>query len=122
MTVLQDSSFKEVLIANNPSAYQELDRSIFERLIVDGTWIALVFTSVKNVVERHFFELCDLNWDYIRDLHNAPENYERYKTIYYTGLDPEQVQFIHAVADQIEEEILQVANATLDARNTSENE
>ncbi len=115
-------TFTEVLILNNPLSYRDVDASSFETLIKDGTWIPIVFNTLRTVVERHFFELCDLNWDYLRDEKNAPENYQKYKTARYIGLDESQEAFLHAVVDEVEEELRNAAREAARAKDAEASE
>ncbi|MDO5308673.1 MAG: hypothetical protein Q4G03_04170 [Planctomycetia bacterium] len=114
--------FTEALIINNPMYYRDLAPDAFDLLIQDGTWIPVVLNSVKNVVERHFFPLCELNWDYLRNETRAPENYSNYKMIHHIGLNEEQCKLVRLVADEIETEILTVAQETVNAKNAQEDE
>ena len=115
-------NFTEVLILNNPIAYRDVDPSSFDALIKDGTWIPIVLNTLRAVVERHYFELCDLNWDYLRDENQAPENYQRYKTAFYTGLNGERAEFLHTVVDEIENELRRAANEAILAKGSETNE
>ncbi len=99
------SSSKEVLILKNPMSYRDVDSESFDLLIKDGVWIPIVFNTLKSVVENHFYDLCDLNWDYALTESQIPEAYGRYKTLYYDGLNEEQIAFVRMVADEIEEEL-----------------
>ena len=113
----------EVLIAKNPLLYQNLAPEAFQVLIADGAWIQLVFGVIESAVQRHFFQLCELDWDYLRD---APENleasYSSYKTFFFKGLNEEQRLFIQQVADEIEEEIRANASEALAAKEAQNEE
>ncbi len=112
----------EILIVKNPLFYQELAPEAFQTLIADGSWIPLVFGAVESVVQRHFFQLCELDWDYWRDVQQDLDDvYTRYKSISYKGLNTEQENFAKQVADEIEEEIKANAAEALAAKE-SQNE
>ena len=89
----------EILIAKNPMFYQHLAPDAFQALIGDGSWIPLVFCAVESVVQRHFLQLCELDWDYLRE---EPEKldkaYTAYKTVYFKGLDAQQTLFAQEVS------------------------
>lgn len=111
----------EILIVKNSLIYQEVAPDAFQTLIADGSWIPLVFGAVETVVNRHFFQLCELDWDYLRD--DAPKldsAYSTYKTLYFKGLSDEQRRFAEQVADEIEEEIRANAAEALAAKNSDE--
>ena len=119
----QTNSFTEVLILNHPAAYREVDSESFDLLIQDGMWIPILLNTLKTVVENHFYELCDLNWDYAREESAAPENYARYKNLFYTGLNDDQIAFVRTVADEIEEELRRnAADAVAAKREEGEGE
>ncbi|MBQ9873039.1 MAG: hypothetical protein IJM30_01110 [Thermoguttaceae bacterium] len=116
----------EVLIVKNPMFYKDLAPTAFEALIPDGRWIPLAFGAIEKVVQDHFFALCELDWDYLRE---PPESlgaeYQNYKSLYFRGLDDAQTEFVQKVADQIEEEIKEAAEAALlaeQARESAEEE
>ena len=113
----------EVLIIKNPLFYQNLAPEAFEVLIADGSWIPLVFGVIEAAVQRHFFQLCELDWDYLRD---APEKldstYSSYKTFYFKGLDDQQRLFVQQIADEIEEEVKANAAEALAAKETQDEE
>ena len=113
----------EILIAKNPLLYQSVAPEAFETLIADGSWIPLVFGAVESVVQRHFFQLCELDWDYLRE---EPEKlasaYSSYKTVYFKGLDDRQTLFAKEVADEIEEEIKANAEQALAAKESQDEE
>lgn len=117
------SSSKEVLILKNPMSYRDVDSESFDLLIKDGVWIPIVFNTLKSVVENHFYDLCDLNWDYALTESQIPEAYGRYKTLYYDGLNEEQIAFVRMVADEIEEELRRNAlDAVASKREEGEDE
>ena len=113
----------EILIVKNPLLYQDLAPEASRLLLADGSWIPLVFGAVESVVQRHFFQLCELDWDYLRD---APEKldsaYSSYKSLFYKGLNDEQTRFAVQVADEIEEEIKANAAEALAAKESSNEE
>lgn len=113
----------EILIVKNPLFYQNLVPEAFQVLIADGSWIPLVFSAVESVVQRHFFQLCELDWDYSRE---EPEKlaaaYSTYKSIFYKGLDSQQELFAQQVADEIEEEIKANAAQALAAKESQDEE
>ena len=113
----------EILIVKNPLFYQNLAPEAFDTLIADGSWIPLVFGAVEIVVQRHFFQLCELDWDYLRD---APQNldvaYSNYKSLYFKGLDADQESFARQVAEEIEEEVTANAAQALAAKKSQEEE
>jgi len=111
----------EVLIVKNPSFYRSLAPEAFQTLIQDGSWIPLVFSSVQKVVEAHFLELCELDWDYIREIDDEKKkSYVNYKSIYSFGLNEEQERFVRQVADEIEREIKLATEETLRAKEENE--
>ena len=117
------SSSKEVLILKNPMSYRDVDSESFDLLIKDGVWIPIVFNTLKSVVENHFYDLCDLNWDYAMTESQIPETHGRYKTLYYVGLNEEQIAFVRMVADEIEEELRRNAlDAVASKREEGEDE
>lgn len=113
----------EILIVKNPLFYQNLDSNAFQTLIADGSWIPLVFGVVESVVQRHFLQLCELDWDYLRE---EPEKlapvYTPYKSVFFKGLDANQELFARQVADEIEEEIKANAAEALAARESRNEE
>lgn len=113
----------EILIVKNPLFYQNLAPEAFDTLIADGSWIPLVFGAVEIVVQRHFFQLCELDWDYLRE---EPEKlapaYSSYKTVYFKGLNAQQELFAQQVADEIEEEIKANAAEALAAKEAQDKE
>ena len=114
--------FKEVLIVNNPIQLGVVDKSTFDALISDGAWIPIVLASLRATIERHFFPLCELNWDYLRGEEFAPENYERVKMIFHTGLNDEERAFVSKVAEEIESDLISAGRAALDSRRATEEE
>lgn len=113
----------EILIVKNPIFYQNLAPDAFQVLIADGSWIPLVFGAVESVVQRHFFQLCELDWDYLReDPEKLPPTYSRYKSVYYKGLDAQQELFAKQTADEIEEEIKANAAQALAAKESQDEE
>jgi hypothetical protein len=113
----------EILIVKNPMFYQHLAPEAFQTLIADGSWIPLVFGAVESVVQRHFLQLCEIDWDYLRE---EPEKlapvYSSYKTVYFKGLDANQKLFAQEVADEIEEEIKANAAQALAAKESQDEE
>ncbi len=113
----------EILIAKNPMFYQHLAPEAFQALIGDGSWIPLVFCAVESVVQRHFLQLCELDWDYLRE---EPEKladaYTSYKTVYFKGLNAQQELFAKEVADEIEEEVKANAAQALAAKEEQNEE
>ena len=104
-------------------SYRDVDSESFDLLIKDGVWIPIVFNTLKSVVENHFYDLCDLNWDYALTESQIPEAYGRYKTLYYDGLNEEQIAFVRMVADEIEEELRRNAlDAVASKREEGEDE
>lgn len=113
----------EILIIKNPLLYQDLAPEASRRLLADGTWIPLVFGAVEAVVQRYFFQLCELDWDYLRDQPQKLDNsYTSYKSIFFKGLNEEQIRFAEQVADEIEEEIKASAAEALAAKETQNEE
>ncbi|MBR2003788.1 MAG: hypothetical protein IKK39_00975 [Thermoguttaceae bacterium] len=113
----------EILIVKNPLLYQDLAPEASRLLLADGSWIPLVFGAVESVVQRHFFQLCELDWDYLRDKpQNLAPTYISYKSLYFKGLDNEQTRFAQQVADEIEEEIKANAAEALAAKESSNEE
>lgn len=113
----------EILIVKNPLFYQNLAPEAFQSLIADGSWIPLVFGAVESVVQRHFFQLCELDWDYLRDdRQDLADAYTCYKSISFKGLDAEQEIFAKQVADEIEEEIKANAAEALAAKEAQDEE
>lgn len=113
----------EILIVKNPLLYQELAPEASRLLLTDGTWIPLVFGAVETVVQRHFFQLCELDWDYLRDKpQELDAAYSTYKSLYFKGLNAEQTRFAQQVADEIEEEIKANAAEALAAKESSNEE
>ncbi len=111
----------EVLIVKNPLSYQHVVPEAFQALIANGSWIPLAFGAVEAVVQRHFFRLCELDWDYLRDDGDKLDSsYANYKTLYFRGLDDEQRKFAEQVADEIEEEIRANALEALAAKEAEE--
>lgn len=104
----------EVLILRNPIAYKDIEPTAFEELIKDGTWIPLVFGVLKAVVDNHFFDLCELNWDYVDNEEKVPSHYLRTKFLFSSNLSPEQETFIQTIATEIEEELKIAAQETLE--------
>ncbi len=120
---MSESTKTEVLIVKNPMYYKEVSPEAFDALITDGRWIPLVFGAIEHVVQEHFYQLCELDWDYLRDANaESLKTYGNYKTIYYTGLNAEQVAFVQQVADQIEEEVKFGAEETLKSQESAEEE
>lgn len=113
----------EILIIKNPMFYQDLAPEAFATLIADGSWIPLVFGSVESVVQRHFLQLCELDWDYLRE---EPEKladvYSSYKTVYFKGLNEQQELFAKEVADEIEEVVKANAAEALAAKEAQNEE
>lgn len=120
---MTESTKTEVLIIKNPMFYKEISTEAFEILIKDGRWIPLVFGAIERVVQEHFYQLCELDWDYLRD-NNADKlkDYTQFKTIYYIGLNQEQAQYVNQIANQIEEEIKIAAEETLKAQEEANEE
>ena len=117
------SSKTEVLIIKNPMRYKHLAPKAFDALIGDGRWIPLVFGAVEKVVNEHFFELCELDWDYLREASDEiQKNYVNYKSLYHKGLNETQKKFVQQVADEIEEEIRFAAEDVLNSIQNSEEE
>lgn len=113
----------EILIVKNPLFYQDLAPDAFQTLIANGTWIPLVFGAVESVVQRHFFQLCELDWDYLReDPEKLASTHTSYKSVFYKGLDSQQEIFAKQTADEIEEEIKANAAQALAAQESSEDE
>ena len=113
----------EILVVKNPLFYQNLAPEAFQKLIADGSWLPLVFGAVETVVQRHFFQLCELDWDYARE---EPEKlasaYTSYKSVFFKGLDDQQKLFAQQVADEIEEEIKANAAQALAAKEEQNEE
>lgn len=113
----------EILIVKNPLLYQDLAPEASRLLLTDGSWIPLVFGAVETVVQRHFFQLCELDWDYLRDKpQDLDATYVSYKSLYFKGLNDEQTCFAQQVADEIEEEIKANAAEALAAKESSNEE
>ncbi len=113
----------EILIVKNPLFYQNLAPEAFQTLIPNGSWIPLVFGAVESVVQRHFFQLCELDWDYLRDPQpNLGDAYSCYKSIFFKGLNAQQETFARQVADEIEEEIKANAAEALAAKASQDEE
>ncbi|MBR4834079.1 MAG: hypothetical protein IKU86_07095 [Thermoguttaceae bacterium] len=111
----------EILIVKNPLFYQHVAPDAYQALIGDGSWIPLVFGAIEAVVQRRFFQLCELDWDYLRDdAAKLAEPYSNYKTLYFRGLNEEQRKFAEQVADEIEEEIRANAAEALAAKEAEE--
>ncbi len=111
----------EVLIVKNPAFYRSLAPEAFQVLIQDGTWIPLVFNAVQRVVEARYFDLCELDWDYIREIDDEKKKtYVNYKSIYSVGLNEKQGAFVRQVADEIEQEITLAAEEALRAKEENE--
>ena len=106
----------EVLILRNPFYHKVAAPEAFDVMIKDGSWLPLLFGVIQSVVERHFFELCDLNWDYVNNESEVPEGYVNYKAFYCKNLNEEQTRFIESVANELEEELAVAARETLAAR------
>ncbi len=106
----------EVLILRNPFYHKIAAPEAFDVMIKDGSWLPLLFGVIQSVVERHFFELCDLNWDYVNNESEVPEGYANYKAFYSKNLSDEQIRFVKSVADELEEDIATAARETLAAR------
>ena len=113
----------EILIVKNPLFYQNLAPEAFQTLIGDGTWIPLVFGAVESIVQRYFFQLCELDWDYLReDPEKLAPTYSFYKAVYFKGLNAQQEFFVKQVADEIEEEVKANAAQAFAAKESSEDE
>ena len=110
----------EVLILRNPLYYKVAAPEAFEIMIKDGSWLPLVFGVLRAVVDRHFFELCELNWDYINVESKAPEDYVNYKSCYSKNLNAEQTAFVQSVADEIESALAVAARETLASRESQD--
>lgn len=103
--------------------YKHLAPEAFDALIGDGRWIPLVFGAVEKVVNEHFFDLCELDWDYLREeSDDVRKKYVNYKTLYHIGLDEAQEKFVQQVADEIEEEVRLAAEDVLNSIQNSEDE
>ena len=114
MSNLPPNSATEVLILRNPLAYRNIAPDAFQELIKDGTWIPLVFGVLKAVIDNHFFDLCELNWDYVDNEDKVPAHYLRTKYLFSANLSPEQESFIQSIATEIEEELKIAALETLE--------
>ncbi len=113
----------EILIVKNPLFYQNVAPEAFQVLIADGTWIPLVFGAVEMIVQRHFLQLCELDWDYLREEPNdLGQDYRSYKSLYFKGLNDQQELFARQVADEIEEEIKANAEQALAAKEAQNEE
>ena len=113
----------EILIVKNPLFYQNVAPEAFQVLIADGTWIPLVFGAVETIVQRHFLQLCELDWDYLREEPNdLGQDYRSYKSLYFKGLNDQQELFARQVADEIEEEIKANAEQALAAKEAQNEE
>lgn len=111
----------EVLIIKNPMYYKYLAPEAFEALIGDGRWIPLVFGAVEKIVNAHYFELCELDWDYLREASESVlQTHTNYKSLYHLGLDGSQETFVQQVADEIEEEIRLAAEDMLNSLENPE--
>ncbi len=113
MSNLPQNIETEVLILRNPIAYKDIEPVAFENLIKDGTWIPLVFGVLKAVIDKHFFDLCELNWDYVDNEEKVPSHYLRTKFLFSSNLSSEQETFIQNIAIEIEEELKIAAQETL---------
>lgn len=113
----------EILIVKNPLFYQNVAPEAFQVLIADGMWIPLVFGAVEMIVQRHFLQLCELDWDYLREEPNdLGQDYRSYKSLYFKGLNDQQELFARQVADEIEEEIKANAEQALAAKEAQNEE
>ena len=106
----------EVLILRNPIYHKVSAPEAFDVMIKDGSWLPLLFGVIRSVVERHFFELCDLNWDYVNNESDVPEGYVNSKAFYFKNLNEEQTRFVTGLADELEEDIATAARETLASR------
>ena len=106
----------EVLILRSPIYHKVAAPEAFDVMIKDGSWLPLLFGVIQSVVERHFFELCDLNWDYVNNESDVPEGYVYYKAFYSKNLNDERTRFVRSVADELEKELASAARETLAAR------
>ncbi|MCF0233421.1 MAG: hypothetical protein HUK22_00420 [Thermoguttaceae bacterium] len=111
-----------VIIVKNPFFYEYLAPEAHRRLMKDGSWIPLVFGAIEGVVERHYFELCELDWDYCRDVESVPAEYERFKSVFALSLNEAGRALVERVADEIETEIRANAEAALENARESEEE
>ena len=114
MPNLPQNTETEVLILRNPIAYKNIAPDAFQELIKDGTWIPLVFGVLKAVIDNYFFDLCELNWDYVDNEEKVPAHYLRTQTLFSANLSPEQETFIQKIAREIEEELKIAAQETLE--------
>ncbi|MGN0911597.1 MAG: hypothetical protein ACI4NV_09335 [Thermoguttaceae bacterium] len=122
MPNLPQNTETEVLILRNPIAYKDIAPDAFQELIKDGTWIPLVFGVLKAVIDNHFFDLCELNWDYVENVEKVPAHYLRTKTLFSANLSPEQETFIQKIATEIEEELKIAAQETLENKRNEGND
>lgn len=122
MPEIGENTATEVLILRNPIYHKVADPDAFEILIKSGAWLPLVFGTLRAVVERHFSELCELNWDYVNAETEVPENYFRYKSMYGKNLDEEQIKLVRMVADEIESELALAARQFLASQENSDND
>lgn len=106
----------EVLILRSPIYHKVAAPEAFDVMIQDGSWLPLLFGVIKSVVDRHFFDLCELNWDYVNNESDVPEGYVNYKSCYSKNLNEEQTRFIENFADELEEELAQAARESLESR------
>ena len=108
----------EVLILRNPLYYKVAEPDAFEVMIKDGSWLPLLFGVLRAVIDRHFFELCELNWDYINADTKVPEGegFVNYKCVFAKNLNEDQTRFVQSVADEIESELALAARETLASR------
>ncbi|MGI6401670.1 MAG: hypothetical protein ACOX0A_06110 [Thermoguttaceae bacterium] len=118
MTEINAGTNTEVLILRNPLYYKVAAPAEFEIMIEDGTWLPLVFGVVRAVVEQHFFELCELDWDYVHVEEKIPEGFVRYKSCFSKNLNAEQSALVQTVADEIEEAIAAAARQMIEDRES----
>ncbi len=107
----------EVLIIKNPFFYKDLAVDAYDYFMsYGGRWIPIVFGVIEKIVKSHFLDLCELDWDYIKEADETIQKTHRsYKSIFYKGLNPQQEQFIRDVADEIEQELKTTAQEALAA-------
>lgn len=111
----------EVLILRSPIFHKTAAPVAFDVMIQDGSWLPLLFGVISSVVERHFFELCELDWDYVNNESDVPDGYVQYKSCFSKNLNEEQTRFVEKFADELEEELAAAAQESLAARE-NENE
>ncbi len=111
----------EVLILRSPIFHKTAAPAAFDVMIQDGSWLPLLFGVISSVVERHFFELCELDWDYVNNESDVPDGYVQYKSCFSKNLNEEQTRFVEKFADELEEELTAAAQESLAARE-NENE